>query len=57
MKIYRVIKGCLLGQDGNQGYEEEVIGEFETERDAIDFIAVQQHNGWLSYDIEEFERI
>lgn len=49
--MFTVIKGCAIGQDGNQGYEETIIGEFATEKEATEFVKKQPHNGWLSYYI------
>ena len=47
--MYQLIKGCLEGQDGNQGYTEEVVGVFTFLEDAIDSYNQRQHNGWLRY--------
>jgi hypothetical protein len=49
--MFTVVEGCLIWQDGNQGYEETRLGEFDTEKEAVEFVKKQPHNGWLSYYI------
>lgn len=54
-EMYQLIKGCLEGQDGNQGYTEEVVGVFTFLEDAIDSYNQRQHNGWLSYSVKNMK--
>ena len=54
-ETYQLIKGCLEGQDGNQGYTEEVVGVFTFLEDAIDSYNQRQHNGWLSYSVKNMK--
>lgn len=52
--MYRIIHTILLGQDGNEGLEQEIIEGFESRKQAQEFIDKNfEQNGWHRFEIEK----